>query len=112
MSILDSLDKIPDRIIPGLEKRNYLALAEPPVLYVLWRELCHCVISVLIVLSSHLLAKYLDFNFPLVVGIALVIWMTYQEFYLHPRKYGQKLWNGILDWSSWTAPFIVYFLLK
>lgn len=39
---------------------------------------------------------------------AAIAALTYQEFYLHPRRYGQQVKKGILDWSFWVLPMLVY----
>lgn len=104
MSLLDSLDRIPDRVFPRLEARNYQ-------LYIFWREVCHFIGTCLLIVLSQVLFIYVSAYVPIIVFILLGGWMTYQEFWLHPRKYDQKLWNGLLDWSVWIIPFIMYILI-
>ncbi len=104
MSLLDSLDRIPDRIFPRLEARSY-------PLYIFWREVCHFVISCALMAVSYVLFLYISVYAPIIVFALLGVWMTYQEFYLHPKKYDQKLQGGLLDWSVWMIPFIIYILI-
>ena len=100
MIFLKFIEKIPDKIIPSLKQRNY-------ALYVLWREICHIIGSLILLYVSYLITpKTVPVTF-----ILLTIWMTYQEFYFHPKKYDQPLWKGLIDWLSWITPFIIYFLL-
>lgn len=103
MSFLSTIEQIPDRLLPGLDAKSY-------PLYVCWREVCHIFGSLILLGISHLLFTYSLYNIPVVVFLILLAWMTYQEFYLHPKLYGQKLWKGILDWLSWVVPFTLYFI--
>lgn len=42
------------------------------------------------------------------VGIAAVLLISFQEFYLHRRMY-QQLWRkGIIDWLAWCIPIGLY----
>jgi|GEM_PF-3555261 len=94
----------PDVLLPNLYKRS-------KTLYVAWRTYCHILGSVVLVYGSHLLALITGYTVPFYIFLLLVVWMTYQEFYLHPKRYKQKLWKGILDWFSWILPFTFYFYL-
>ena len=97
-------DNIPDKLLPGLEKRSYF-------LYIAWREVCHVAGSIILLTLSHYLSLFLSLHLtPFIFG-ALLVWMTYQEFVLHKRLYNQKLWEGMLDWLAWITPFVLYFYL-
>lgn len=102
--MLDFIDRIPDFIFPNLEKKSF-------TLYVIWREVCHIVGSFVLLSAAHFLFLATTFYFPLYVMVVLGAWMLYQEFYLHPKKYNQQLWKGILDFSSWLVPFVIYLLV-
>ncbi len=102
-SLLDTLDQIPDRLFPHLQEKSV-------ALYVLWREVCHLAGSLGAIGISHLFFLTLHPFAPLVVGFALVFWITYQEFFLHARKYHQPRWKGVLDWFVWILPFSFYLL--
>lgn len=91
-------------LLTGLKKTNY-------PLYVLWRALLHVVSSLVLLFASHLVALNYGYNAPLFVFSALLILITYLEFYVHPKLYHQKLSKGIIDWLSWTLPFVAYFFL-
>ena len=39
---------------------------------------------------------------------AAVIFITYQEFYLHRRMYRQLWRKGVIDWIGWCAPIGAY----
>lgn len=88
---------------PRLKKRNY-------PLYVAWREVCHILGSLFLLGLSFTLTPYTTYDIPLIVFSVLTVWMIYQEAYLHPKKYCQKPWKGILDVFSWITPFIFYFV--
>jgi len=94
------LEKLPNKIFPHLQSKNY-------ALYIIWRELCHLTGSLFLILISYFLKPLIPAA-SIIIFVVLLLWMTYQEFYLHPKKYDQKLWKGILDWLSWIAPFVIY----
>jgi hypothetical protein len=98
------LEQLPDKLLPDLK-------AQSPALYVFWREICHIVGSFILVIISHALFLVFTLPIPMYVFIALSLWIFYQEFFLHPKKYNQPMWKGVLDFASWTIPFILYFLL-
>jgi hypothetical protein len=76
-----------------------------------YRQVFHLVGSVLFLA----VAAYLSRTFfgssealPIFLGIA-VLFISFQEFYLHRRMY-QQLWKkGIIDWLAWCVPMGVYF---
>lgn len=90
-------------LLTRLKKTNY-------PLYVLWRAILHVASSLVLLFVSHLVALEYGYNAPAYVFAALLIFITYLEFYLHPKLYHQKLSKGIIDWLSWILPFILYFL--
>lgn len=110
MSFLDFFDSIPDRIMPGLYKRKYLEHREPPVWYTAWREVCHAAGSVILIVIGYFLSLYVYTYSSIIIFALLTAWMTYQEFYLHPKKYGQTFWHGVCDWLAWIVPFVIYFI--
>jgi len=109
MLFLDYLDRIPDKVFPQLKPKIVDGFLFFPCKF--FREIFHIIGSLLLIILSHILYFYVYINVPIIVFILLVIWITYQEFYLHPKKYNQKLLNGILDWLSWIIPFAVYLFI-
>lgn len=97
------IDGIPDFLWPKLKTRYV-------VRYFMWREACHLVGSFSLLGISVLLAAFSKLPVPALIFAALGLWMAYQEFYLHPRIYGQKILKGALDWSAWMLPFALYFI--
>ncbi len=76
----------------------------------LYRETFHFMGSILFILLATLLSKSLfgsdaALYFLLYAAIAA---LTYQEFYVHPRRYGQHFKKGMLDWSFWVVPMLVF----
>ncbi|KND51368.1 MAG: hypothetical protein ABA06_03600 [Parcubacteria bacterium C7867-001] len=104
MTLYEQLVELPDTLLPGLKEKNY-------PLSVAWREVCHVVGSVILIVATTFLAPFAPFNLPIAVFAVLVVFMTYQEFYLHPKKYQQRLWKGILDWLAWVLPFALFLIL-
>jgi hypothetical protein len=46
-----------------------------------------------------------------VLLVAAIAALFFQEFYLHPKLFGQPYKKGIIDIFSWIAPVAVYFFL-
>lgn len=109
MNILDYLDKIPGKIFPVLEPKERNGVLVFPHKFV--REVFHIIGSCLLIGISYSLSIFVYSNTPFVVFIGLSIWITYQEFYLHPQKYNQKIGEGVLDWMSWIVPFSIFILI-
>jgi hypothetical protein len=108
MSLLNYLDNIPGKIFPKLRVRKVDGVFIFP--HKLFREVFHVIGALILILISYLLYIYMNTNIPIIIFIVFGIWITYQEFYLHPKKYNQELSISILDWSSWMIPFIVYLI--
>lgn len=109
MSLLDYTDDIPGKIFPKLKSRMVDGYLYFP--HKLYREIFHILGSFLIIVFSYILYLYLSINVPIIIFSLWSVWMTYQEFYLHPKKYNQKLPESILDWSSWIIPLIIYLVI-
>lgn len=97
------VDGIPDFLWPSLKQNTR-------VRYLMWREVCHVTSSVILLILSLYIATRVSFPVTVLVFTLLAGWITFQEFYLHPRKYGQKSLKGMLDWGAWVLPFAVYFI--
>lgn len=102
MSFLKFLERIPDILLPNLKAKSH-------TLYIVWREVCHLIGSLFLLVVSHGLMLVSSLNVPLFVFVALFAWLLFQEFYRHPKMYHQKLWKGILDVVVWVTPFALYF---
>lgn len=81
----------------------------------IYREAFHFAGSVIFIAAAAVLSKlFLGSDQALyVLSGAAILAIAYQEFYLHPKWYGQRLQKGILDWVTWVAPIAAYlFLIK
>lgn len=78
-----------------------------------WREFFHLLGSLFFILIAHYANKIFQSTVVgLVILIAVVGWITFQEFYLHPTFYGQHVTKGIIDWLVWVTPIGVYMFCK
>jgi len=75
-----------------------------------YRQLFHLAGSILFLMVAAYLS---DFFFKTTDAVAMflavaVLFISFQEFYLHRRMY-QQLWKkGIVDWLTWCVPFGIY----
>jgi len=97
VAFLDFFDRLPGKLHPAFQDLSSYN-----------RELLHFAGSLALIAIAEFLRGYLHPLSPAFIGLALVSWMTYQEFHLHPKKYGQSLVKGIIDWLVWCAPFAAY----
>lgn len=76
-----------------------------------YRQLFHFVCSIILIVAAVYVLQY-DLGSTRALYtflIAGVLFISFQEFYLHRRLY-QQLWRkGILDWLSWCIPVGIYF---
>ncbi len=78
----------------------------------IYREIFHFAGAILIILFSHFIFTKTGFKiFPIIILGLLTLWITFQEFYLHPTFYNQNLYKGIIDWLVWIVPIIIYFYI-
>ena len=76
----------------------------------LYRETFHFAGSLLFIVLATLVSKdFLGSEMALYVLLyAAIAALTYQEFYVHPKRYGQHLKKGIVDWSFWVLPMLFF----
>jgi hypothetical protein len=43
--------------------------------------------------------------------IFIILFITIQEFYIHPKHYRQIWWKSCIDWSMWVGPIVIFLLL-
>jgi hypothetical protein len=79
----------------------------------LYRETFHFLGSLLFIIFATVVARDLfgSETALYVLLAAAVLALTFQEFYVHPRSYGQHTKKGITDWSVWVVPMVIYLLL-
>lgn len=76
----------------------------------MYREAFHLVGAILfIMIATYLAHTFLESDAALVVlMIAAIAAITFQEFYLHPRYYRQHLPKSVSDWLTWVVPISIY----
>jgi hypothetical protein len=109
MLLLNYIEKIPGKIFSKLKPKMVDGTLIFP--YKIYRLIFHVIGSLVLISVSHILFIYASKWFPVIIFSFLVGWITYQEFYLHPRKYKQKVLIGVVDWLSWVSPFVVYLII-
>ncbi|MDB5225326.1 MAG: hypothetical protein JWL87_278 [Candidatus Adlerbacteria bacterium] len=79
----------------------------------LYRETFHFVGSVVLVVAATIVSKtFFGSETALYVLLGTVIVaLFFQEFYLHPKLYGQRYKKGVIDLLSWITPMAAYFFL-
>jgi 4-amino-4-deoxy-L-arabinose transferase-like glycosyltransferase len=76
-----------------------------------YRQVFHLAGSVLFLTVAAYCSQYFFASsdaLPVFLGIA-VLFITFQEFFLHRRMYRQLWRKGILDWLAWCVPMGIYF---
>jgi hypothetical protein len=76
----------------------------------LYRSVFHFIGSVLFIYLAALISKTLwgsDIALYILFCAAIAA-LTYQEFYLHPKRYGQHIQKSIADWLTWVTPIVIY----
>jgi hypothetical protein len=76
----------------------------------LYRELFHFFGSIFLIVIATLLSQRL-FGSTIALYILLyaaIVALSYQEFYLHPKRYGQHFKKGVVDWLVWVIPISIY----
>ncbi|MBP9710905.1 MAG: hypothetical protein KBD50_01435 [Candidatus Pacebacteria bacterium] len=75
-----------------------------------YRQTFHFIGSLLFIVFATLISQDLFGSEAALYALLCmaIIALTYQEFYLHPRKYGQRVKKGVIDWCVWIAPMLVY----
>jgi hypothetical protein len=79
----------------------------------IYRQTFHFIGSVLFIVFATLISQDL-FGSEAALYVLLcmaIVALMYQEFYLHPRMYGQRAVKGVVDLFSWVTPIVAYFIL-
>jgi len=79
----------------------------------LYRETFHFIGSILFIMSATFLSKNF---FGSEAALYVLLWtaiaaLSFQEFYVHPKKYGQRAKKGVIDWLTWVVPIALYAFL-
>lgn len=112
MNLYHFILTIPERLYPGGMAAYERMLAEGHhATTIAYREIFHLagggLVLVIALLLERLFASPTIFA---VIMIALVAFITFQEFYLHPTFWGQSLTKSVLDWAAWLLPSALYLL--
>lgn len=78
----------------------------------LYREAFHFIGAILFITAAGLVSKVLfgsDVALYVLLGAAIIA-LSFQEFYIQPRRYGQRTQKGLTDWFTWVAPMMAYLL--
>lgn len=77
-----------------------------------YRQVFHLAGSIIFLTISAFLSKLLfgNQNAMYVFLTIAVLFISFQEFYLHRKIYNQLWKKGIVDWLAWCVPMGVYFL--
>jgi hypothetical protein len=79
----------------------------------MYREFFHFLGSIIFIAGATLLSDRFFGNEVALYAlfVAAVAALSYQEFYLHPRRFNQHIGKGIVDWLAWVIPMVVYLAL-
>ncbi|HUY62311.1 MAG TPA: hypothetical protein VMV50_00755 [Candidatus Paceibacterota bacterium] len=75
-----------------------------------YRQLFHLTGSILfLVVAAYVSQAYFGSTKALYAFLAVaVLFISYQEFYLHRRLYRQLWKKGVLDWLAWCVPMGIF----
>jgi hypothetical protein len=78
-----------------------------------YRSAFHFIGALLFIISATLISRDFFHNDTSLYFLltAAIFALTYQEFYLHPKKYKQITKKGIIDWMTWVVPMVMYLVL-
>ncbi len=75
-----------------------------------YRQCCHLLGAVLLITVVTLVSKDVfgsDAALYTLLALAIIA-VSFQEFYLHPRYYGQLWRKSVADWIVWVAPIAIF----
>lgn len=76
-----------------------------------YRQAFHFLGSVLFIVAATVVSQELigSERALYVLLCAAIIALAFQEFYVHPRLYGQRARKGVIDLLAWVTPMALYF---
>lgn len=80
----------------------------------LYRQTFHFLGSIIFIAFATILSERL-FGSEValyILFLAAIAALSFQEFYLHPRQYGQQTTKGVIDWLTWVTPIVVVVLFR
>jgi hypothetical protein len=78
-----------------------------------YRQFCHFVGAVLFLIAAAYVSESLLGSTKALYAflIVAILFISFQEFYLHPRMY-QQIWKkGLADWLTWCVPMGLYLFI-
>ncbi len=106
--------RIPDTFYPSyageiLRCQERFGSEDYCVNIVVYRSLYHLAGSLLIIFALLWLWKWTKSKLLIFSILALVIlWVLFQELYLHPQYYGQHFFKGLIDMIVWILPLLCF----
>lgn len=79
-----------------------------------YRQACHLFGAIMLIIVSTVIAKELfgsEAALYMVLALAIVA-ISFQEFYLHPKYYGQLWRKSVADWAVWVTPIALFLFLS
>lgn len=76
----------------------------------LYRETFHFLGAILFITSAGLVSKVFfgsDVALYVLLGAAIIA-LSFQEFYIQPKRYGQRTQKGVTDMFTWIIPMMAY----
>ncbi|HEX5774816.1 MAG TPA: hypothetical protein VFY28_02555 [Candidatus Paceibacterota bacterium] len=77
-----------------------------------YRQACHLAGAITLIILATLLAQRWFGSDAALYGLlaAAIAAVTFQEFYLHPKYYGQLWRKSVADWMVWVTPIVLFLL--
>ncbi len=78
-----------------------------------YRQVCHLLGALALIVVTTLLTQEVFGSEKALYGLLAlaVMGVTFQEFYLHPKYYGQLWRKSVADWFVWVAPIALFVFL-
>ncbi len=72
-------------------------------------ELIRCLVHFFGSAVFLLFISYLKISAQINLSIIFILFIIYQELFIHNKYYSQPKWKGVADILSWVLPIIIYF---
>jgi hypothetical protein len=77
---------------------------------IFYRSIFHIIGSIIFILVATAFSEYWFGNEVAVVTflVTAMVALFVQEFFVHPKRYGQSLKKSFADWLTWAVPMMLY----
>jgi hypothetical protein len=77
---------------------------------IFYRSIFHIIGSIIFIFVATAFSQYWFGSEAAVVTflVAAMIALFIQEFFVHPKRYGQPLYKSFADWLTWAVPMMLY----